>query len=155
MFSSVFIHVCSFVCSCCQKDWVLGGIWSYVDEQQRLIYLRICTSFVKYRVWYNTGSYYRWWLHPHELGRWSTDLLRQSWTSNSAAASAMLTGESVSVYATLSDPCCSSFESLWIDALLASPLPGRLWANITSSTKPEMHNVSQRKIDPQPQITWS
>jgi len=28
--------------------------------------------------------------------------------------------------------------------LLASPLPGRLWANMTSSTKPEVRNVVQR-----------
>jgi len=40
--------------------------------------------------------------------------------------------------------------------MLASPLPGQLWANMTSSTKPEVHNVShcrQRKIEPWRQLT--
>jgi len=31
--------------------------------------------------------------------------------------------------------------SLWVYALLASLLPGRLWANIRSSTKPEVHDI--------------
>jgi len=42
-------------------------------------------------------------------------------------------------------------ESLWTYAVLASPLPGRLWANMTSSTKPEVRNVlhcRQRRSEP-------
>jgi len=47
-------------------------------------------------------------------------------------------------------------ESLWVCALLVSPLLGQLWANMTSSTKPEVHNVlhyRQRRSQPRPQIT--
>jgi len=39
----------------------------------------------------------------------------------------------------------------------ASPLPGRLCANMTSSTKPEVHNVTQRHqrtTEPRSRATW-
>jgi len=56
-------------------------------------------------------------------------------------------------------PVPSFDESLWIKARLPSPLPGLLRANMTSSTKPEVHNVSQRCMpqedgaEPWPQVT--
>jgi len=34
-------------------------------------------------------------------------------------------------------PVLPPSESFWVYALLASPLPGQLWANVTSSTKPK------------------
>jgi len=46
--------------------------------------------------------------------------------------------------------------SHWVHALLASALSGRLWANMTSFTKPEVHNVlqcHQRRTEPRPQVT--
>ena len=46
--------------------------------------------------------------------------------------------------------------SLCVCALLALPLPGRLWVNMTSSRKPEVHNLlhcCQTKTEPRPQIT--
>jgi len=48
----------------------------------------------------------------------------------------------------------SSF-SLWAYALLALPLPGRLCAKTTSSTKPEVHKLlhcCQRRTKPRPQL---
>ena len=61
-------------------------------------------------------------------------------------------------------PVLPSGESLCVYALLASPLPGRLWTNMTSSAKPEVHNVlhcRQRRTEPRTQligiqqISWS
>jgi len=53
---------------------------------------------------------------------------------------------------TVLPPCVS----LCVCALLALPLPGRLWVNMTSSRKPEVHNLlhcCQTKTEPRPQIT--
>jgi len=49
-------------------------------------------------------------------------------------------------------------ESLWVYAPSASPLPGWLWANMTSSTKPEVHNIlhcRQKRTEPRPHLTWT
>jgi len=53
-------------------------------------------------------------------------------------------------------PVLSPGEPLWVYALLASPFTGRLWANMTSFTKPEVHNVlhyRQRTTEPWRQLT--
>jgi len=50
-----------------------------------------------------------------------------------------------------------SGESLLIYALIALPLPGRLRANMPSSTKPEVHNIlqrRQRRTETRPQATF-
>jgi len=55
----------------------------------------------------------------------------------------------------LCSPLYLEYASSCVYALLASPLPGRLRANMTSFTKPEVHNVHycQRKTKPRPQLT--
>jgi len=53
-------------------------------------------------------------------------------------------------------PSAALGEPFWVYALLASSLPGRLWANMTSSTKPEVHNVlhcRQMRTEARPQLT--
>jgi len=42
--------------------------------------------------------------------------------------------------------------------VVASPLPGRLWTNVTSHTKLEVHKVlhcRHQRSKPQPQLTWT
>jgi len=47
--------------------------------------------------------------------------------------------------------------SYWVYAVLASPLPGQLRANMTASTTPEVHSVlhCRQRTEPQPQLTGS
>jgi len=52
-----------------------------------------------------------------------------------------------------SSPMLLSSKSLWVYAVIAAPLSCRLWANVTSSTKPEVHKVlhnRQRRAMPRP-----
>jgi len=44
-------------------------------------------------------------------------------------------------------------ESLSVYTLLASPLSGRLWGHMTSSTKPEIHNIVVR-VRPSQSHSW-
>ena len=68
-------------------------------------------------------------------------------TSNSMPGSVQPPVESVWVYATASNPCCCWCDISTVTRVdsCRSPLPCRLWANMTSYTKPEVHNVSQRR----------
>jgi len=54
--------------------------------------------------------------------------------------------------------CRIPSKPLWAYGLCASPLPGRLWPNVTSTTKPEVHNVlhcRRRKTKPRLHLTFT
>lgn len=80
----------------------------------------------------------------------------QSWMQDFISSAAP--GESLSVYTIfveVSNLCCSLVSNYAIPVL---PLPGRLWANMTSSTELQICNAPQcrhRSIKPQPQAVAS
>jgi len=52
-------------------------------------------------------------------------------------------------------PVLPSGEFLWVYALLASSLPRRLWANMTSSTKSEVHDLLYPVYTTQPVVIYT